>query len=181
MFDKEKGAYDPKKIHKINFNGKHHKTSAIAPTHPSPQRTPVIFQAGASPAGKAFAAGHAEAIFVGGAKPASTAEYVKEVRAAAAANGRNSQHIKVFPQICPIIGRTIEEAQAKHDRYKACADWRGGLAKLSQYLNCDLASFPLDEPFDAKSLGTSDNAIHTMINMMKSFDTPVTPRMLGEK
>jgi alkanesulfonate monooxygenase SsuD/methylene tetrahydromethanopterin reductase-like flavin-dependent oxidoreductase (luciferase family) len=49
-------AYDPNKIHKINFNGKHHSTSAYQQTHPSPQRTPVLFQAGSSEAGKAFGA-----------------------------------------------------------------------------------------------------------------------------
>jgi len=182
MFDKDRGAYDPNKIHKINFNGKHHKTSAIAPAHPSPQRTPVIFQAGASPAGKAFAAAHAEAIFVGGGKPSDTANYVHEVRAAAAANGRNPEHVKIFPQMTPILGRTLEEAQAKYDKYKACADWRGGMAKLSQYLNVDLSSFPLDEPFDFNSLGKSDNAIHAIINMLKGFEGQnITPRILGER
>ena len=35
----------------------------------------------------------------------------------------------------PIIGRTAEEAQAKYEKYKAMADWKGGMAKLSQYIN----------------------------------------------
>ncbi|KAH8781852.1 monooxygenase [Hyaloscypha finlandica] len=30
------GAYDPNKIHKIFFNGRHHKTTAYGATHPSP-------------------------------------------------------------------------------------------------------------------------------------------------
>ncbi|EHL01386.1 putative monooxygenase moxC [Glarea lozoyensis 74030] len=183
VFDKSKDmAYDPTKIHKINFIGNHHQTSAIAPAHPSPQRTPVIFQAGASPAGKAFAAAHAEAIFVGGGKPSDTIGYVQEVRAAAAANGRDPQHVKIFPQMTPILGRTLEEAQAKYERYKAAADWRGGMAKLSQYLNCDLSKYPLDEPFDVNSIGKSDNAIHAMINMLKRFEGQnITPRIMGEK
>jgi alkanesulfonate monooxygenase SsuD/methylene tetrahydromethanopterin reductase-like flavin-dependent oxidoreductase (luciferase family) len=126
---------------------------------------------------------HAEAIFVGGAKPADTAAYVKEVRAAAVANGRDPNHVKIFPQMTPILGRTLEEAQAKHARYKAAADWRGGMAKLSQYLNVDLFSYPLDEPFDTNSVGKSDSSIHTVINsLQKSFGgQPITPRMLGEK
>ena len=183
QFNKAKPqVYDPEKIHKINFNGKYHKTSAIAPNHPSPQRTPVLFQAGASPAGKAFAAANAEAIFVGGGKPSDTAPYVKEVRAAAAANGRDPQHVKIFPQICPILGRTVEEAQEKYERYKAAADWEGGLAKLSQYVNFDLRSFPLDEPFDIKLVGKSENAIHTLINTLKRYEgMGVTPRMLGQQ
>lgn len=57
--------YDPSKIHKINFDGKHHRCHAFAQTHPSPQRTPVIFQAGASKSGIDFAGKHAEAIYTG--------------------------------------------------------------------------------------------------------------------
>jgi FMN-dependent oxidoreductase (nitrilotriacetate monooxygenase family) len=183
VFDLEKGiAYDPKKVHKVTFKGNHHKTSAFAPSHPSPQRTPVIFQAGQSTAGKAFAALNAEAIFVGGGKPSDTAPYVKEIRAAAAANGRNPQHIKVYPQCSPIVGRTEEEAQAKYEQYKSCVDWRGGMAKLSQYLNTDLSKYPLDEPFDVESVKKSDNAIHALINTLQRYkDQKVTPRMLGEK
>lgn len=183
VFDREtEVGYDASKIHKITFTGNHHKTRAYAPSHPSPQRTPVLFQAGQSKAGKAFAAANAEAIFVGGGKPSDTAPYVKEIRAAAAANGRDPNHIKVFPQMAPIIGRTVEEAQAKYEKYKAMADWRGGLAKLSQYINVDLAKYPPDEPFDVLSVGTSDNAIHAIINTLKRYkDELVTPRMLGQK
>ncbi|EXJ82049.1 hypothetical protein A1O1_08118 [Capronia coronata CBS 617.96] len=183
VFNPDTGiAYDPEKVHKINFIGNHHKTSAYSAAHPSPQRTPVIFQAGQSTAGKAFAALNAEAIFVGGGKAADTAPYVKEIRAAAAANGRDPNHIKVFPQIAPIIGRTMEEAQAKYERYKALADWRGGLAKLSQYLNVDLSQYPPDEPFDVDSVGHSDSSIHALVNMLKRFrGMTVTPRFLGEK
>lgn len=183
VFDKKTElAYDPTKIHQIQYNGKHHKTAAINALHPSPQRTPVIFQAGQSVAGKAFSSLNAEALFVGGGKPSQTAPYVKEVREAAAANGRDPNHIKIFPQITPILGRTLEEAEAKREKYRAAADWRGGMAKLSQYLNVDLSSYPLDEPFDTHSIGKSDNAIHAIINAIKQNDDDlVTPRILGEK
>lgn len=105
-----------------------------------------------------------------------------ELRAAAASHGRNPNHVKVFPQMTPILGRTLEEAQAKYEKYKAMADWRGGIAKLSQYLNVDLSSYPVDEPFDVNSVGKSDNAIHAIINTLKRYaDQVVTPRILGEK
>ena len=98
VFSKETGvAYDPSKVHQITYTGNHHRTTAVNASHPSPQRTPVIFQAGQSPAGKAFSALNAEAIFVGGGKPSDTAPYVKQIREAAAANGRDPNHIKVFP------------------------------------------------------------------------------------
>lgn len=53
---------------------------------------------------------------------------------------------------------------------------------MSQYLNVDLSSYPLDEPFKVKSVGKSDNAIHAIINTLKRYqDQVVTPRILGEK
>lgn len=56
------------------------------------------------------------------------------------------------------------------------------MAKLSQYLNVDLSSFPLDEKLDVNAIGKSDNSIHAMINMLKRFDGQfISPRILGEK
>lgn len=40
--------------------GKYFKMKGRYQTHPSPQRTPVLFQAGTSKSGRAFASKHAE-------------------------------------------------------------------------------------------------------------------------
>lgn len=55
-------AYDAEKIHRIEYLGKYHKFSGYGQVHPSPQRTPVLFQAGASKSGIDFAGNHAEGI-----------------------------------------------------------------------------------------------------------------------
>jgi alkanesulfonate monooxygenase SsuD/methylene tetrahydromethanopterin reductase-like flavin-dependent oxidoreductase (luciferase family) len=150
--------------------------------HPSPQRTPVLFQAGASKAGKDFAAKHAEAVFVGGQAPSKTLVNVKEIRAAAAAYGRDPNHIKVFPQITPIVGRTMEEAKAKYEKYLSCVDYRGGMAKLGGYLNLDLSSYPLDEPFVVKTDTSGGQGIYAMMDSAKSHSAKViTPRVLAQK
>jgi alkanesulfonate monooxygenase SsuD/methylene tetrahydromethanopterin reductase-like flavin-dependent oxidoreductase (luciferase family) len=160
--------------------------SGYAQAHPSPQRTPVLFQAGASESGKQFAGKHAEAIFCGGTDMKKLAEFVREVRSIAVANGRLATDVKFFPMIAPIVGRTMEEAQAKHDRYEKNADWEGGLATISSFMNVDFSKFPLDEPFDVEGLKTRDSAIHSLINSAKNFASTgsnagkdLTPRMLG--
>jgi hypothetical protein len=56
-------AYDPSKVHRVEFNGKYQKFSGYGQLHPSPQRIPVLFQAGPSPAGIRFSAKNAEALF----------------------------------------------------------------------------------------------------------------------
>ncbi len=53
------------------------KLSARYQLHPSPQRTPVVFQAGTSKSGQAFAARHAEAIYIGGMLPSYAAGQIK--------------------------------------------------------------------------------------------------------
>ncbi|KAH8678281.1 luciferase-like domain-containing protein [Xylariales sp. PMI_506] len=181
VFDRETGeAYDWEKVHKVTFKGKYHNTEAWGPTHPSPQRTPVLFQAGTSKAGSAFAGKHAEAIFCGGNKPSDTAKVVKSIREIAAANGRDPNHVKFFPQMTPIIGRTLEEAQEKYQKALANADYRGGLAKMSNYLGIDFSQYPLDEPFSLE--GKETNGIQTMIAVLTRDPSIVwTPRKIGQQ
>lgn len=84
--------------------------------------------------------------------------------------------------IAPILGRTVEEAQAKYERYKQYIDYRGGLAKISGYIGVDLSSYPLDEPFKFDMSKKGESGIQAIMNMLKNFDgQDVTPRMLGEK
>jgi alkanesulfonate monooxygenase SsuD/methylene tetrahydromethanopterin reductase-like flavin-dependent oxidoreductase (luciferase family) len=179
-FDKNGDAFDWEKVHKVTFNGKYHNTEAWGPSHPSPQRTPVIFQAGTSKAGSAFAAMHAEAIFCGGKVPSDLAPIAKGIRAQAKALGRDPDHVKFFPQLTPIIGRTMEEAQAKYEKAYELADYRGGLAKMSNYLGIDFSKFDLDEPFSLE--GKETNGIQTMINVLTRDPTIVwTPRKIGKQ
>jgi alkanesulfonate monooxygenase SsuD/methylene tetrahydromethanopterin reductase-like flavin-dependent oxidoreductase (luciferase family) len=180
LFSSEKGAYDPSKIHKVTFNGEYNRTSAFSQSHPSPQRTPVLFQAGASPAGKIFCARHAEAVLATATKPEELAILTKEVRAMAVAEGRDPYDIKFYQGMCPILGKTLEEAQAKYEKAKGMADWLGGLATISGFTGVDFAKFPLDEPFNfGGELG--DNTVHTMVKAVeKALQQPnMTPRQLG--
>jgi alkanesulfonate monooxygenase SsuD/methylene tetrahydromethanopterin reductase-like flavin-dependent oxidoreductase (luciferase family) len=178
LWSPEKGAYDPSKIHKITFKGEFHKASAFSQSHPSPQRTPVIFQAGSSKAGKGFAARHAEAIFVGGGDPGVIGKMVKEVRALAVKEGRDPYDVKFFPMLTPVLGHTLEEAQAKYDLAETYVDWEAGLAMLSDFTGVDLSQFPLDEPLKLGE-GIGEN-LQTMVNVMKSLEKEgMTLRELG--
>jgi alkanesulfonate monooxygenase SsuD/methylene tetrahydromethanopterin reductase-like flavin-dependent oxidoreductase (luciferase family) len=176
-------AYDPSKIHKIKFEGKYHRCHAIAQTHPSPQRTPVIFQAGASKSGVDFAGKHAEAIYTDNSTIESLSSYVKDVRAAAVRHGRDPASIKIFMAMAPILGRTMEEAQEKHDKAKSRASTQSGLAKFSGYTNVDLSKYPLKEPFDFE-LQAADNTVTGVIKnyslKQKEATEPFTPEYIGK-
>jgi long-chain alkane monooxygenase len=59
------GVYaDPRRVHDIAHHGKYFTVPGFHLCEPSPQRTPVIFQAGGSSKGQRLAAGSAEAVFV---------------------------------------------------------------------------------------------------------------------
>jgi len=127
-----------------------------------------------------FAAKHAEAIFCGGQSPEDIAALVREMRQMAEDQGRPSTDLNFFPLMTPIVGRTVEEARAKYDKYKTIVDWEGGLAKLSGYLNLDLSKYPLDEPLDYNEIkdGVAIDGVGTSV---KKDPEPLTPRQLGER
>ncbi len=191
IFDVKKGpfgtAYDFSKIHKLEFQGKFHKLAGIHQTHPSPQRTPLIFQAGASAAGIEFAGKHAEGLFCGGASIPRTKDFMKQVQEVAVAHGRNPGDVKFFLGITPILGKTIEEAQAKLEAARANCHVIGGLARIGGILGVDLSGYPLDEPFEFKG-EKSEIGIHSAIENLKAHpdidqygkERPWTPRKLGE-
>ena len=80
---------DPNLVREINHKGKYFTVPGPHICQPSPQRTPVIMQAGTSTAGRAFAARHAEAIFVSTHSPAGVKDSVADVRAQMVKNGRD--------------------------------------------------------------------------------------------
>ena len=55
---------DPAKVHPIRHEGRYFKVPGVHLSEPSPQRTPVLYQAGASTRGRRFAGEHAECVFI---------------------------------------------------------------------------------------------------------------------
>ncbi|KFA81698.1 hypothetical protein S40288_08100 [Stachybotrys chartarum IBT 40288] len=131
VWDRQKRvAYDLEKMKRIKHEGKYFKASALGSFMPSPQRTLVLFQAGTSTAGRAFASKHAEAIYFDDLVPAQTKKSIANIRADAAARGRDHRAVKFFVGTSPILGRTKDEAYEKYQRARKSADHIGGLAQF---------------------------------------------------
>ncbi|KAH8176739.1 luciferase-like monooxygenase domain-containing protein [Sarocladium implicatum] len=145
--DREKGVYtDPALVRKINHKGKYFSVPGPHICQPSPQRTPVIMQAGTSKAGKAFAAKHAEGIFVAGHSPSVVAQNIKDIRAAAKNEyNRDPASVKFLALLCPIIGKTQEEAQAKYQELLKHGSEEGALALFGGWTGIDLNKYGDDE------------------------------------
>lgn len=152
-------------------------------THPSPQRTPALFQAGASKSGVGFAGKHAEGIYCGAPTIEAVGRYTKSVREAARAAGRDPSSIKIFSSFVPVLGKTKEEAQEKYEKYKSRASWIGGLASFCALTGIDVSKYDPDEPFNFDDEDLSKAAIQGIFNNFKVVqdDKPWTPRMVGER
>jgi FMN-dependent oxidoreductase (nitrilotriacetate monooxygenase family) len=127
--DRDNRVYaDPAKVRYINHAGQYYRVAGPHLSEPSPQRTPVIYQAGVSDAGRSFAGRHAEAIFMGGSSIAQVRTFVEDVRRVAASEGRNPSDIKFLPGANVIVGRNDEEVAKKVDEYRRLRSVDGYLA-----------------------------------------------------
>ena len=136
--DAVRGIYtDPAKVHRVRHDGTYYALDAIHLCEPSPQRSPVIYQAGTSEKGQAFAAAHAECVFVANHNRRVVAEYVRTLRAQAAARGRDD--VKIFALLAVVTGETDAAARAKLDDYQRYGLREGSLALISGWTGVDMA------------------------------------------
>lgn len=129
LADQATGRYaDPTKVHRIDHRGPHYTCSGPALVDPSPQRTPLLYQAGMSDRGRLFAATHAEVSFVVNRNDEGMRAAITDLRAKAAAQGRSRGDMKIVPQVNIITGATREDAEAKLDRFNEFTNGAGYLA-----------------------------------------------------
>jgi len=127
--DKRRGVFsDPARIHKIHHAGKRYRVEGPHLPSPSPQRTPLLFQAGSSPAGRNFAARHAEGQFIAAPNVQAAAELIAQTRALARRHGRDGGDIKFLQGFAFVIGSTEEEARRKEAELDAYVSTDGFLA-----------------------------------------------------
>lgn len=140
--------YDRKKVHPLNHEGKHFSVAGPLNIDRSKQGQPVIFQAGSSEVGKAFAAKDADAIFAVHKTLEKAKVFYEDIKQKAEAAGRNRDEVKILPGIEVITAATIEEAEEKYEQIKNLVSIEEALNYLSRYFDhFDFSVFPLDEPF----------------------------------
>jgi len=146
LLDKENRIFaDPSKVHDINHEGKYFKVPGAHLSEPSPQRTPVLYQAGTSSKGRTFAGKHAELIFIGSPTKNAAKHSVKKLREEAVKAGRAPEEIKILACITPIVGRTEEEAREKFNDYQKYVSYEGALALLGGWTGIDFSEYGPDE------------------------------------
>ncbi len=137
---------DPAKVHEIGHEGRFFSVPGVGLVEPSPQRTPVIWQAGTSAAGRAFAARNAEAVFTVAPSAATLRTYVDDIRRIAGEDGRDPRSLKIFTEICVVTAPTDAEARAKYEDYLSWTDYEGALAFYAGITGIDLSELDPHQP-----------------------------------
>jgi FMN-dependent oxidoreductase (nitrilotriacetate monooxygenase family) len=171
VHDKATRTYaDPSKVHRITHDGDYFHLDGYFTAIPSPQRTPFLLQAGTSPAGRAFAGRFAECVFIQDRDLDAAARNVADLRARAAAAGRDPQDIKVMDAISIIVGSTEEEAQRLRAELDATPSREAAAALYLGWSGVDLMAYPLDATLDSVSTEVGK----TMLGMFQKGDASPT-------
>ncbi len=174
--DRKRGIFaDASKVRAVSHQGQYYKMEGIHLAEPSPQRTPLLFQAGASARGQDFAARHAECVFIAGPTPQSARPVVDALRAKTLANGRGEEAIKVLSLITVVVGRTENEAQEKLEDYRRHASVEASLAHYSASVGVDFSKYELDDVIDQSSTNANQSALAAIT---KQAAKPVTKRQI---
>ena len=141
---------DPSKIHKIHHVSERYRVEGPFLVAPSPQRTPVLFQAGSSPVGRRFAARNAEAQFIISPDPDNARRLIDDTRRLVVEHGRHPDDLKFFQGLSFVVGSTEEEARRRADALDEKIDVRGMAAHLGGGIGVDLGTYGPDDPIEAE-------------------------------
>jgi FMN-dependent oxidoreductase (nitrilotriacetate monooxygenase family) len=173
LADKEAGVFaDPTKVELVRHEGEFFRCNTVGPVLPSPQKRPVLFQAGSSGRGQQFALQHADVVFAIEPNLAGMQRYVNGLNAGAEAAGAKPPGVTFGVQ--PIVGGTEAEAKATLDALVERIPLDGALARLCGTMGVDFSTYDLDRPLQEVQTQASQG-------LMKAFtailgDRPFTLR-----
>jgi len=147
--DRETGLHaDPSKIHKIHHVSERYRVEGPHLVAPSPQRVPLLFQAGSSPIGRDFAARNAEAQFIITPSPEAARTLIEDTRRLVELHGRHRDDLRFFQGLNFVIGSTEAEAREKERELEEQIDLDAMISHLGGALGVDFGGYPLDAPLE---------------------------------
>lgn len=145
--DRASGVYaDADRVRAVRHTGPHYRMEGMHLCEPSPQRTPVLYQAGSSGRGRQFASANAECVFLNGQAKSGVRAIVDDVRAGAVRQGRGPSDILAFVGATVIVAETDALADAKLADYRRYASGEAALVHASASMGIDLDAYTMDKP-----------------------------------
>ncbi|RIX00841.1 FMN-dependent monooxygenase, partial [Acinetobacter baumannii] len=165
--DRESGIFaDYKKVHPIQHEGKYFTVPGIHICEPSPQRTPVLYQAGASSRGQKFASQNAECVFIAAPSKIATKKVVQGIRQKLVQEGRDPYSVKIYALLSIVTDETDAKSQAKFKEYQSYGSYDGALTLLSGWSGVDFSQY---QPTD-KVEYIQTNAIQSLLDSYVNAD-----------
>jgi len=177
IVDKENMVFaDPAKVRRLDHEGKWFRSRGPFTVPRTPQGYPVLIQAGQSGRGRRFAARWGELIFVVFNNLDYGRQAYKEFKAEVAKAGRDPAQVRVCSACYIIAGETRTMAEEKQALVEKLALPIDSLALLSEVLNYDFASRPMDKPFTEAELSsiTGLHAIRDRVIRLSGKPNPTT-------
>ena len=139
---------DYTKVNPIDHAGRFFKSRGPLNTLAGPQGRPVICQAGGSPAGRSFAARHADTILARFRSIDSARAFREDIHRLAIDHGRDPAQIKILYMMSAVIDETDEGAMNRLDQIRkgAARQAEYKLAFMSYASGKDFSKFDLDQP-----------------------------------
>ncbi|MFW1860493.1 LLM class flavin-dependent oxidoreductase [Acinetobacter baumannii] len=165
--DRESGIFaDYKKVHPIQHEGKYFTVPGIHICEPSPQRTPVLYQAGASSRGQKFASQNAECVFIAAPSKIATKKVVQGIRQKLAQEGRDPYSVKIYALLSIVTDETEAKAQAKFKEYQSYGSYDGALTLLSGWSGVDFSQYQSTDKVEY----IQTNAIQSLLDSYVNAD-----------
>lgn len=153
IVDKETKRFgDGAKVTRLDYEGEFYKSRGPFTVPRSEQGHPVLIQAGSSGRGQRFGAEWGEMIFVVYPNLGVATKNYASLKEQCAAAGRDPESMKIAHLINPFIAATKSEAEDKYAFTAGLPIEADSLMLLSEALNFDFGSKPLDEPFTRAEL-----------------------------
>jgi FMN-dependent oxidoreductase (nitrilotriacetate monooxygenase family) len=162
------------RIRPIDHRGDFYRVAGPLNLPRCPQGRPVLVQAGSSDTGRGFAARHAEAVFTAHVEKRTAQVFYADLKARAAAAGRNPEEVLILPGLSPMIAATETEAKRLMRELGDLSDPEVGRKRLSnRFGGHDFSHLPLDRPLspadfpDPGSVEAARSRTEVILNFVK--------------
>jgi FMN-dependent oxidoreductase (nitrilotriacetate monooxygenase family) len=151
--DRERGFYaDPALVQPIDHRGPNFTVKGPLNLVGWDAAPLPLVQAGASPAGRAFAASVADAVFASTPDIDAARELRQDLRQRAVSHGRKASDIRLLPGLSLYLAATRREAQDLFRATHASSGRARRLARVRELVGLDLSDWPTDRPVTSADL-----------------------------
>jgi N-acetyl-S-(2-succino)cysteine monooxygenase len=150
VHDRRAGRYaDPDRIREVEHTGLFFKVRGPLNVQRTPQGWPLLVHTASCADGQEFAARYAEVVLTAQQNLGDAAAFAHEVKARAAAYGREADVPVIMPGIAPVIGSTEAEARRLARELTELQSAEPGVSQLSELLDVDVSGLDPNRPIPA--------------------------------